>query len=276
MPDSRSDLALEAALRLMAPLIKHMLHEGVTYPRFTSALKSGFLEAAEQILQANATKTNDSSLSVLSGVHRKDARAWRAVGETLPQAKTMSPAMEVFARWASDPAYCNKSGAPKTLARYGAKSSFELLAKSVSNDVHPHTILKELIRLGLVQPAEGSDGAKLTLCADAFVPKEGSAEMLQLVSDNVGDHIAAAVHNLEGTGAPMLEQAIFADELSPESADTLAKLSRTIWSKALHELAHEATRLGNQDQGQPGADRRVRLGMYFYQDSSENSKSNSQ
>lgn len=270
MTESRSDLALAASLRLLTPLIAMLLREGITYPHFAQALKQVFLEAAVGNIEARGGRSNDSNLSVLSGVHRKDVREWRKAGRPLPPARNLSAAMQVFTRWVSDPAYCDKKGKPLLLERGGSAGSFEELAASVSTDVHPRAVLEELLRLGVVESVSrgGKDGAsKLHLCSEAFVPAEGYAEMLQLFADNVGDHIAAASHNLGGEGEPMLEQSVFADGLSPQSADILGVLARKVWARAFSEMVREATRLSQQDEGQPDADRRVRLGMYYYQDS---------
>ena len=267
MSESRADLALAAALALLAPLVELLLHEGVTYPRFANALKKAFLDSALKILEASSARVNDSSVSTLTGVHRKDVREWRSVGQPRPQAKTLGAVMEVFTRWANDPEYCDQQGRPKVLNRVGGPVSFEALAASVSNDVHPRTVLRELIRLGIARHVDASSdesGDKIGLCADAFVPKKGSAEMLQLLSDNVGDHLAAAVQNLVGNGAPMLEQSVFADNLRPESAASLSILARQIWSKAVHDIVHEATLRSDHDRGLDGADQRIRVGMYFY------------
>jgi hypothetical protein len=267
MTDSRADLVLAAALRVMAPLVELMLHEGVTYPRFVNALKKTFLEAAPGILEASSARVNDSSVSTLTGIHRKDVREWRTVGEPLPQAKTFGAVMAVFTRWANDPAYCDKRGKPRVLDRTGGAGSFEALAASASNDVHPHTLLRELIRLGVARRVETDatdEGEKLSLCVDAFVPKEGAPEMLQLFSDNVGDHLAAGAHNLMGAHPPMLEQSVYADQLRPESVEAMNSLARQIWDKAFHDIVRDATVLSDQDQGQPGADQRLRVGMYFY------------
>jgi len=264
MPESRSDVALDAALQVARPIVEFLLNEGVNYARFTNALKTVFLEGAESVLTAHEAKLNDSSISTLSGIHRKDVRAWRAAGRPPLRSKNLSPAMEVFTRWASDPAYCDASGKPRILRRTGESGSFEELAGAVSKDVHPRALLQELIRLGVVrrQKAPGEE-ERLELCADAFVPTEGRAEMLQLFSDNVGDHIATAVNNLTG-GDPMLEQAVYADGLRPASAEALRALAREIWMKAFREFAREATRLYRRDEGLPDADRRVRFGMYCY------------
>jgi hypothetical protein len=267
MHESRSDLSLSAALRVIAPLVEWLLQEGVTYPQFANALKRTFLDAAPRVLEAGSTKVNDSSISTLTGIHRKDVRAWRAVGQPLPQAKTFGAVMEVFARWSNDPVYCDPQGRPRILDRAGGTGSFEALAASISSDVHPRTLLRELIRLGVGSRVEAESDAecdRVALNAQALVPKEGAAEMLQLFSDNVGDHLAAATHNLRNSGPPMLEQSVFADHLRPESVARLNALSREIWLRAFRKVVRDATALCEQDQGNDGADQRVRFGIYFY------------
>jgi len=268
--ESRSDLALAASLRLLSPLVTMLLREGVTYPHFAQSLKQVFLESAAKIIDERDGRSNDSNVSVLSGVHRKDVREWRRAGKPRPPAKTLSVAMQVFARWVSDPAYRDEQGEPRLLERGGASGSFEALAASVSNDVHPRTVLEELLRLGVValdNQAGEATPTRLRLCSGAFVPKEGYAEMLQLFADNVGDHVAAAASNLVGTEAPLLEQSVYANGLSSESADALDALSRGLWAGVLQQMVRTATLLSKQDQGIAGADERVRLGMYFYRES---------
>lgn len=263
MSDSRSDLALAAALRLAEPLVELLLKEGVDYPRFASALKATFVEAAEKILEADEARVTDSSVSTLSGVHRKDVRAWRVAGKALPPSPNLNAVMVLYTRWSNDPEYCDARGKPRVLDRVGATGSFEALALSVSSDVHPRTLLQELLRLGVVSPVD-TESDKLMLCADAFVPKDGFEEMLRLFAANVGDHIATAAHNIEGRGDPMLEQSVYADELRPQSAEALGVLARQIWARAFHEVAAEATKLCRRDHGKPDANQRVRFGMYYY------------
>lgn len=107
----------------------------------------------------------------------------------------------------------------------------------------------------------------MELCVDAFVPSKSAADMLQLLSDNVGDHLAAAVHNVVATEAPMLEQSMFADELTPKSAAAIGALAREIWEKAVRDLVRQAAAASAQDAQRRDADQRVRVGMYFYRTS---------
>jgi hypothetical protein len=248
-------------------MIKLLLQEGVSYTRFSNALKKSFLEAAPEVLESSGSKVNASSISTLTGIHRKDVREWRTVGEPLPQAKTFSAVMEVFTRWSNDPEFCDGDGRPRILDRLGAAGTFDALACKISNDVRPLALLQEMIRLGVVSKvtdAVNVDSDKVKLCMDALVPKEGSAEMLQLFSDNVGDHLAAAVHNLSGTADPMLEQSIYGNNLRPESVAEITTLARRIWTAAFQTIVRDATVLSDKDEGQAGADQRLRVGMYFY------------
>lgn len=265
MAETRSDLALAAALEVVRPVVDLLLREGVDYPRFISGLKATFMEAAEKTLEGEAAKVTDSSVSTLSGVHRKDVRTWRIGGKSLPPSPSLNAVMLLFTRWANDPDYCDAQGNPRILDRAGLSGSFDALAASVSSDVHPRTLLQELLRLGVVQPADPAAGDdRYKLCVDAFVPKSGIEEMLRLFAASTKDHIAAAAHNIAGRGAPMLEQSVFADELRPQSAEELSNLARKIWARAFHEVATEATRLYQSDKGKPDANQRVRFGMYCY------------
>jgi hypothetical protein len=272
--ESRTNISLEAALRLMSPLVKMLLQDGVTYPRFANALKTVFLEAAQSVLdsqnnqETSAVRVNDSSISTLSGVHRKDVREWRQAGKTLIPAKPFGVAMEVYTRWASDKCFLDSKGEPRRLERTGA-GSFDELVASISTDVHPRAVLDELLRLGVVNiddEAEEKAPTRLRLCAGAFIPKEGYAEMMQLFADNVGDHIATAARNVRGNEAPLLEQSIFADGLNPQSAAALSELSRKLWTDVFQHVVREATQLSEQDKGMDDAKERVRLGMYFYRE----------
>jgi len=83
-PETRSDLALDAALRVMAPLVEWLLHEGVSHTRLANALKQTFLDAAPGVLEGSATKVSDSSISTLTGIHRKNVGSGAQLADHCP------------------------------------------------------------------------------------------------------------------------------------------------------------------------------------------------
>lgn len=261
---SRSAIVLAAVLRLMRPLARLLLRHGVAYPAFSAALKQVFLQAAVDELQSAGKKQTDSAISLLSGVHRRDVRTLgrldtaRFAAEGTP----MNMASQVVSRWLSEVDYLDDEGRPLKLPRGGKAPSFDALVSAISSDVRPRAVLDELVRLGLAREAEEG----VLLQEAGFVPRQGFAEMANLLQDNLHDHAAAAALNLDGEGN-YLEQAIFADELTAESAQHLHAVSSRAWRIAFKTVMRETrSRYELDQQNAPPEARvhRVRFGSYFY------------
>ena len=258
-PDAPSpDPRQQALLRLLEPLGRLALVSGWTLPVLIEALKVALAAAATR----EAPHASMSQLSVRTGVHRKDLR--RIAGQVAPR-RVRSPASEVFARWRSDPRYLTARGRPRVLPRLEDSAggpSFDGLAASVTTDVHPRAMLDELQRLGLVEiDARGC----IRLVATAYVPRRDRTQMLGLLAENVGDHLDAAVANLRADGERFLEQAMFSDGLSAESADAFNRATRKAWDAVTSELMPELHRLYEADRSRSApTDHRVRLGVFGF------------
>jgi Family of unknown function (DUF6502) len=263
---SRSALILSSALRLLRPLVRLLLRNGVGYPAFAAALKKVFLEAASDELRESGKKTTDSAVSLLSGLHRRDVRNLGRLsdpedGEDLADSP-MSMASQVVARWLGDLECLDDDGQPRSLPRSGAAVSFDSLVSGISSDVRPRAVLDELVRLGIAEES----GTEVRLLAPGFVPRQGFAEMARLMQDNLHDHVAAASLNLEGKHN-YLEQSVFVDQLSAESTLQLHATAAKAWRQAFKTVLREAqTRYDHDQEYTPKAQRihRARFGSYFY------------
>ena len=258
-----SDAVLAAVAPVLLPLLRLFLAQGVDYTVFAAHLKALFLNQAEQELVRRGQRVTDSALSLLSGVHRKDVKLWREQGLDERLAQTVSLTSQVFTSWKDEPACCDREGNPRALPRTGPAPSFESLVRTVSKDVHPYTVLNDLIRLGLAR-LDLVDGQECVLLnSDAFIPSAGSLELLQLFSANLADHAATATANLLGDTPARLEQSVFADGLSEDSVERLSALSRTLWEQAHAQFITLARRLYEQDRD-GGHQHRLRFGAYFH------------
>ncbi len=255
---------LQALAQVMAPLLRLLLASGADYSRLSAELKPLFIEQACLELHRHGQRLTDSAISVLSGVHRKDVRAWRKGGLGQRIAQEVSPAAQLFARWLASPTLCDAQGAPRALPRLGSVDSFEALARMVTQDVHPFTLLGELLRLGLVgiEPRDGQDWVVPN--PEGFVPAPGSRELIELFGANVADHARTAVGNLLGEG-PLMEQSVFASGLSAQSTAQLSELARRLWVQARRQMISEASRLYESDRGRADANRRMRFGAYYWE-----------
>ena len=258
--EDRSAIALREAGALMQPIALWLLRNGVTYGAFADLLKPVFVNAARHELQRGAAKATHSALSIASGVHRKDVRALADSAERVaPPQHGISLASQVFTRWLTDARYRDRGGRPRQLTRSGKGVSFESLARSLSSDIHPRTVLEELIRLGLVT----LEGEKVVPAVQSFVPSQELGEMTALFSANSADHLAAAVHNLTLGEPRFLEQSIFATGLSEASVGRLHQVARSVWSRAFDTMMNEGRDCIAAD-GDVADSYRMRFGAYYY------------
>jgi hypothetical protein len=265
LPDEQhARLALREARVLMAPVVRWLLRHGVHYGAFAEVLKGVFVAVAREELARAGARTTDSAISVMSGVHRKDVRAIGVDPVARPLPRCVPLAAQLLERWRSDARYAEADGRPRALPRSGATGSFEALARDISSDVHPRTLLDELLRLELV--ALDGDAVRIVRAQASPAPglENGAAEF----STSAADHIAAAVHNLTQGGPKFLAQSLAVDGLTAEAAQQLHEAARTLWQALLPALAASAreqvraTALAASDD----AASRVRVGVYCYSD----------
>ena len=262
---------LAHALRVMRPLARWLVRVGIGHKALSEALKPVFLEAARAEMQRGNQIETASGLSLLSGLHRKDVRA---LGENPPASvptdrpARATPAQTLVSHWLAQ-------DLPRLLPMMGDAPSFDALARSVSLDVHPRTLLRELERLGVAEEIDGG----VQLRREAFVPDRRLDEASRLMSESAADHLAAGVHNLTGEGpVRFLEQSVFADRLTEASIQELEALGNKLWKKVLADMVKAAVLLETRDaaghappitapDGQPvpaRADQRLRLGIFCY------------
>ena len=258
----KSDEVLEACVASLLPLVRYCLLEGVNYPQFIKALKPIFAQAAKFELAKRKVKINDSAISLLSGLHRKDVRELgKGGGHLIAHSGTVASLL--FAKWISDPVYVQKNGKPRRLVKHGPAPSFESLALSITQDVHPGSILRAMEGQGMLRLEGEGKSERIALIKESFIPQDDLGEMLSMFATNLHDHMSAASSNMLGGSQPFLEQAVFGDGLSQSSVDELAILTRSQWAECSLELIRRANQLCDQDKD-TGEPHRFRLGHYFY------------
>lgn len=262
--DDKGEVGIFHALlmRLLLPLARLCLARGITFATAEELFKRAFVQEAKGLQPGMPEHGMVSRIATATGINRREVTRLTGLKE-LNRAGRQPVAAEIFARWISDPFLRGEEGTPLPLKRLGEAPSFEALAQSITRDVHHRSILDELIRLGLVVYDEKLD--LVTLVRHDFVPQEDVRQMFGFLSDNVGDHLDAAVANVLCGGASHLEQAVFADELSARSVEALQPRIRGHW-KALHDdLVPVITALIEADRkaGRP-QDQRMRIGLYSF------------
>lgn len=246
---------------LLAPLARLAVARGLTYARLDDLLRQAMVEAAREANGGGDGHGAVSRISTATGLNRREVTHLLKTDAPLARAQRW-PAGEVFTRWLGDAAY-HQDGRPRPLPRQGEAPSFESLAQSVTRDIHPRSLLEELIRLGLARLDEATD--TVALQHSAMVPRTDFSRMLAFLGDNVGDHLSATVDNLLGDGTVHFEQAIFADELSEDSLRQLRALIAAHWVTLFDSLVPALERMIADDKAAGRVqDQRARIGFYSY------------
>jgi Family of unknown function (DUF6502) len=276
--ERRSFHLLATTQRTLWPLVKLLLHRGISYPLLAEALKSVFVGVAESEFPLEGKAETDSRISLLTGIHRRDVKRLReqrrmqhalatdatAAPAGLPVPAEISLSARVIAVWTGLPSYLDEHGDPlplPRLARKGGEHSFESLVQSLSKDTRPRALLDEWLRRGLVAIDE-QDRVLLNLAM------LGTARDLDqrafYLGQNIHDHVAAIAHDLTAEQPAFLEYCVSQSRLSEQSVAELAELARQESLRALQVVHRRATELGARDADRPEARARINLGVYFY------------
>ncbi|WP_374566591.1 DUF6502 family protein [Ideonella sp.] len=267
-PDQQA--VLEAVNALLAPLARLAVARGVQFSEVEERLKTAFVQAAREAHPGGLPHRQVSRISTATGINRREVT--RLVNAHLEQARPRrSLAGEVYAHWLTNPLYRDVAGQPRALPRQGPRPSFETLAREITSDVHPRSLLSEMQRLGYAQWTEASDEVAPT--KDALVPRGDLPRSLRILGANVGGHLSGAVANVLGDGRQHFEQAIVASGVPFDALQAVRQLVAAQWKLAFDSLVPALERLidaGADGAAGPANDppveaaQRVLIGLYSY------------
>jgi hypothetical protein len=265
-PDFNEQEALLAALRqLLEPLAELAVQRGLPYAPVEELVRRAFVGAADAAHPDLLPHRKVSRISTTTGINRREVARLLAL---IRDARTAQPlprrsvASELFAHWVGNGRYRDRHGQPRVLRRQGRAPSFESLARAITRDVHPRSLLDELLRLKLA--AHDTERDTVELVRDAFVPSEDRVRMLQFLGANVGDHLAGAVANVLTDGRRHHEQAVFADGLSEASVQEVWGRIGGLWKALLATLVPLLEEKVERDQSHAAPTRRLRVGLYTF------------
>ena len=214
-----------AALRLLRPLVRIMLREGISYKTFVDLVKWVYVDVAMKEFGIEGRKQSISRVSVITGLSRKEVLRVRRLErpDDSASAEKYNRAARVIAGWRRDKDFLDAKGRPASLPMIGKGATFAELTRRFSGDVPVRALLDELIRIGAVKRLRNN---RIRLIARVYVPEGSNVDKLQILGTDVSYLIATIDHNLQhGDRIPFFQRKVFYDNLPDEALPKFRKLS---------------------------------------------------
>lgn len=142
-----------ALRRLLKPLVRLLISQGMSHAELSEAAKDAYVEMAIRYGEGGK-KINQSQIAILTGLTRKEVKNVidRALESESTPSKPSRPS-RVLTGWYNDPDYTGPYGIPMELP-YDSQNEeiacFVQLVRTYSGDMAPRQMLNELLRSGCV------------------------------------------------------------------------------------------------------------------------------
>src|ERR1700733_15309596 len=153
MPDNVKTALSLSLLRLMRPLVRIMLREGLTYSHFAAIAQMAFVRSAAKDFVGKGMTSSASSVCALTGMSPQEVKAVIVEQERFDSMEILevsNPFARVLHGWHNDRDYVGPYGFPVDLPFDCSPLSLTNLTSRHAAGVSPHAILVELQRVGAV------------------------------------------------------------------------------------------------------------------------------
>lgn len=221
------EYTIQCVLSLMDEISKWLVKSGIGYNEFNKLLKESFYTAALSEVKELNIKATDSSLSLLSGINRREISEIKKNGNQLRSAISSKSLTNITAKIIT--LWIQKK-LPFSLPITG-ENSFEDLVRQVTTEKHHNSILIGMERLGLLKKIDDH----VYLQSSSFTPKPHLLETKKIFTDNIISHFSSGFSNIYYKKS-FLEEAIYIENLNQDALNQVNNFNLGLWKKYKEEF----------------------------------------
>ncbi len=224
MHDKQQKPLVAAVIKLLRPLVRILLRNGLSFNTFSNLAKWVYVDIATKEFGIEGRKQSTSRVSVITGLSRREVMRVRQLPKPDVTASTEkhNRAARVIAAWRRESEFHDSRGRPAALPMEGRRASFSELVRRFSGNVPARAILDELIHVGA---AERRQDGKVALLTRAYIPRNIDAHILNILGTDVRHLIATIDHNLDPeTTQPRFQRKVSYDNLPNDVLPGFRKL----------------------------------------------------
>lgn len=257
-----------AVVKLLRPLVRVLLRNGIPYNAFADLARRVYVEVAHAEFRIPGRKQTDSRVAVITGLSRKEVHRVKGLPplDDAGAAERYNRAARVISGWVRDGRFAGADGGPAPLSIEGAGATFSDLVRRYSGDIPVRAVLDELDRVGAVERLEGG---RVRLVDRSYVPSKGEVEKIGILGTDVAELIATIDHNLRAEGPePFYQRKVRYDNLPNEAMQELRRMVRLRAQELLETLDREISRHDRDINPEvQGTGRRYAgVGIFYFED----------
>ncbi len=259
---------LAAIIKLLQPLIRILLRNGIPFGTFADLAKHVYVKMAMEEFGLPNRKQTASRVSIITGLTRKEVSRIQGLSE-IENEETIeryNRAARVVSGWVRDSRFLDSSGQPAVLPVEGNGVSFSELVRHFSGDMPVRAVLDELDRVGVIDHLP--DG-RIRLLSRAYIPVTGEVEKLGILGTDVRDLICTIDNNItREADQRLLQRKVSYDNLPEEILVELRQLSAQKGQSLLEELdiwLSQHDRDNNTSVSGTGR-HRAGIGIYYFEE----------
>ena len=264
---------IAAYRRIMTPLVRILIRNGVSYGEFAEVLKNVFVEIAERDFGIPGRRPSQSRVAILTGLTRKEVAKQKAIldGGNLVESSNLNRVTRVLEGWHTDPDYTGPYGLPVELPFDTSDDapralSFVELVRKYSGDMAPRAMLDELLRVNAV---ERMPSGYFRVLMRSYIPESLHPDALERLGKVVNNFVSTYEYNMENQahGETRFERVVYADRgLRLDLMPAFDKLVRTKGLQLLIELDNwlSAQELSEKKKDNSGPRVNTGVGIYHF------------
>lgn len=197
MTDLARQRILGACFRLMLPIARMLLANGIGYREFDDTCRQAFVQTASGEFGLRGRKTNTSRVAAMTGLPRKQVQDLkkRLDFEAFRSEEMLSPLADLLQRWATADEYRDETGSPIALTMHDSgPNSFSRLVRACMGDLPPGAVRAELLRLGVVGVG---DNDELHLRKRSLIPDDVDTRLESAIVYSLTGLAKTIAHNCD-------------------------------------------------------------------------------
>lgn len=265
MDESPKRGLLAAYRRLLGPLIRILIRNGVSYSEFSDAAKEAYVEVASKDFRVKRGQITSTRVAALTGLQQKEVRdiedaKFRDAGDG--SQSNLDDIAGVLYGWHTDSDFTGPYGVPLEL-RFSEKGNldFRELVRRHIGTVDPQPLLEELLKIGAI--AETEKGWFKALKRH-YIPEATAPQGLDHLARSVEDFVTTLDHNrLEDESRKRLfERQVYTEEgITPEDLERFKQFANHRSQLLLEEIDNWISQL---DDPRPGTKKKLSTGLGIY------------